>query len=60
MSYRYRAVEPFWTQFYRLSAGQKEAARNAWKIFKTNPFDLGLGLTKSNACLPFIRKRFTR
>ena len=39
MKYRFRAVEPFWTQFYRLSASQKDAARRAWKIFKENPFD---------------------
>jgi hypothetical protein len=39
MKYRYRAVEPFWTQFYRLSSSQKNSARQAWKIFKENPFD---------------------
>jgi hypothetical protein len=38
MSYRYRAVEPFWTRFYRLNDAQKEAARKAWNIFKENPF----------------------
>ena len=39
MKYRYRAVEKYWTTFYRLSAEQKESARKAWKIFKENPFD---------------------
>ena len=39
MKYRYRAVEPFWTHFYRLADAQKEATRKAWKIFKENPFD---------------------
>ena len=39
MSYRYRAVEPFWTHFYQLSDAQKDTARRAWKIFKENPFD---------------------
>jgi len=39
MNYRYRAVERFWTSFYRLSSAQKESARQAWKIFKENPFD---------------------
>jgi len=39
MKYRYRAVEPFWKHFYRLSDGQKESTRKAWKIFKENPFD---------------------
>jgi len=39
MKYRYRAVERFWTSFYRLSPGSKESARKAWKIFKEDPFD---------------------
>ncbi len=39
MKYRYRAVERFWTSFYRLSPAQKESARQAWNIFKENPFD---------------------
>jgi hypothetical protein len=39
MSYRYRAVEPFWSHFYRLNPAQKEAARRAWQIFKADPFD---------------------
>jgi hypothetical protein len=39
MKYRFRAVERFWTSFYRLSPADKESARNAWKIFKEDPFD---------------------
>ena len=39
MNYRYRAVERFWTSFYRLSPAQKESARKAWVIFKKDPFD---------------------
>jgi hypothetical protein len=39
MKYRYRAVERFWTSFYRLNPAQKESARPAWKIFKEDPFD---------------------
>ena len=39
MIYRCRAVERFWTSFYRLSPAQKESARQAWKIFKEDPFD---------------------
>ncbi len=39
MKYRYRAVERFWTSFYRLNPVQKESARKAWEIFKVNPFD---------------------
>ena len=39
MKYRYRAVERFWTSFYRLSSAQKESVRRAWEIFKEDPFD---------------------
>jgi hypothetical protein len=39
MKYRYRAVERFWTSFYRLNPAQKDSARRAWKIFKEDPFD---------------------
>ena len=46
MKYRFRAVERFWTSFYRLSPAAKESARNAWKIFKEDPFDPRLGAHK--------------
>jgi hypothetical protein len=39
MKYRFRAVERFWTSFYRLAPAQKESARKAWEIFKEDPFD---------------------
>ena len=39
MKYRYRATEKFWTSFYRLDPHQKESCRNAWQIFKEDPFD---------------------
>jgi hypothetical protein len=39
MKYRCRAVERFWTSFYRLPPAQKESARKTWKIFKEDPFD---------------------
>ena len=42
MKYRYRATETFWENFYRLSPSQKEYARQAWEIFKQNPFDARL------------------
>ncbi len=50
MKYRYRAVERFWTTFYRLSPAQKESARKAWKIFKEDPFDSRLRTHKTQ-CL---------
>ncbi len=36
---KYRASETFWKHFYGLSPSQKESARQAWKIFRENPFD---------------------
>jgi len=32
-------MDTFWENFYNLSAAQKESARQAWKIFKQDPFD---------------------
>ena len=46
MTHRFRATERFWTCFYRLSPAQKTAVRNAWRIFKENPFDSRLGTHK--------------
>jgi hypothetical protein len=48
MKYRFRAVESFWTQFYRLNNSQKEAARRAWKILGTIPLIHACALIKSN------------
>ena len=39
MKYRYRAVERFWTSFYRLHPDQKDSVRRAWRIFREDPFD---------------------
>ena len=39
MKYRYRAVEAFWTSFYRLNPTQKQSTRLVWQIFKVDPFD---------------------
>ena len=39
MNYRFKPTEQFWESFYDLTASQKESTRNAWKIFKQNPFD---------------------
>jgi len=43
VNYRYRAVERFWKNFYRLNGSQKESIRRTWDIFKTNPFHPSLG-----------------
>ena len=39
MKYRYRATETFWENFYQLSPSQKESARQAWELFKQDPFN---------------------
>jgi len=39
VNYRYQAAETFWRNFYALSPAQKLAVRQAWLIFKENPFD---------------------
>ncbi len=49
MSYQFKAVDRFWKNFYALDPDLKEATREAWKIFKTNPFDPRLRSHKINA-----------
>ena len=39
MSYEYKAVPNFWRKFYALNSSQKRAVREAWIIFKKDPFD---------------------
>ena len=39
MKYRFKPTENFWESFYDLRPSQKNSARQAWQIFKTNPFD---------------------
>ncbi len=42
MKYRFKPTETFWRSFYGLSPNQKESTRQAWTIFKENPFDTRL------------------
>ena len=39
MNYKFKPTEHFWESFYNLSSHQKDSTRQAWKIFKENPFD---------------------
>jgi len=39
MKYRFKPTKTFWQSFYDLSSNQKDSTRQAWKIFKENPFD---------------------
>ena len=46
MKYRFRATRAFWRSFTKLPAQQQHHARNAFVIFKGNPFDSRLGAHK--------------
>lgn len=39
MSYRFRAAKTFWRSWSKLSNEQRQAALQAFLIFKQNPFD---------------------
>lgn len=39
MKYQFKPTESFWESFYDLNSRQKDSTRQAWKIFKENPFD---------------------
>ena len=42
MNYRFRAARTFWKSLSKLPAEQQQAARQTFRIFKTNPFDARL------------------
>lgn len=42
MKCRFRAAKNFWRGLNKLSERQREAARQAFRIFKLNPFDARL------------------
>ena len=56
MSYRYQATKIFWENFYGLSSAQKESARQAWKIFKQDPFDPRLRTHKIHRLSSLMRR----
>lgn len=43
MKYRFRATRAFWRSFTKLPAQQQHRAREAFVVFKQNPFDSRLG-----------------
>ena len=49
MIYQYRAVVKFWKNFHRLDASQKASVRQAWSVFKTDPFHPSLGTHEIHA-----------
>jgi mRNA-degrading endonuclease RelE of RelBE toxin-antitoxin system len=46
MKYRFRATRAFWRSFTKLPAQQQHRAREAFVVFKQNPFDSRLGAHK--------------
>lgn len=56
MSYRYRATETFWNNFYNLRPEQKETTRKVWQIFKQDPFDPRLGTHKIHRLSAITRR----
>ncbi len=56
MKYRYFAQPKFWRNYRKLSASQQQSARDAWKLFKLDPFDPRLGTHRINS-LSAIFKR---
>jgi len=53
---RFKASETFWRKFYALSSSQKESTREAWKIFKLDPFDPRLRTHKINQLSAALKK----
>lgn len=47
--YRYEAAPAFWRSYRKLTPAQQEAAKQAWQIFKRDPFDPRLGTHKIHA-----------
>lgn len=39
MTRRFLATPQFWRSYRKLTAAQQDDAQEAWKLFKTNPFD---------------------
>ena len=39
MKYRFSASRAFWRNFSKLSTEQQQSTRNAFRVFKQNPFD---------------------
>ena len=56
MNYRYAATETFWENFYGLSPAQKESTRQAWEIFKQDPFDPRLRTHKIHRLSSILRR----
>lgn len=56
MKYRYQATERFWSNFYDLRSAQKQSVRDAWKIFKEDPFHPSLRTHKIHRLSSIMRR----
>ena len=56
VKYRFAATEAFWEAFYALPDPQKQSAREAWLIFKEDPFDPRLRTHKIHRLSALMRQ----
>jgi hypothetical protein len=56
MKYRFRAAKSFWRGWSALSAEQKLRAKEAFRIFKENPFDPRLRSHKIHRLSVYYRR----
>ncbi len=56
MSFRFRAAGQFWKSFHALSPNQKASTRQAWEIFKKDPFDSRLRTHKIHSLSALYKK----
>jgi len=47
--YRFEAAPTFWRSYRKLTREQQQAAKQAWRIFKQDPFDPRLAAHKIHA-----------
>ena len=56
MKYRFRAAKAFWRSWSKLSETQRQAARQAFQVFKANPFDPRLKVHKIHKLSAFYNR----
>jgi mRNA-degrading endonuclease YafQ of YafQ-DinJ toxin-antitoxin module len=53
---KYIAQPKFWKDYSKLTAGQKRLVEEAWRIFKTDPFDPRLRTHRANTLSSIFRR----
>ena len=56
MKYRFRASRTFWKSFAKLPEPQQATAREAFKIFQTDPFDPRLRTHKIHSLSAYYKR----